>query len=158
MTHSSPNNSLPDENITRGYAGDIDPELAWEILSKERDAVLVDVRTSAEWNFVGTPDLSSVGKQSAMVEWQSLPTMARNPNFDRQTKDILTQLNATLDSPVIFICRSGARSREAAISTARLGFKRCYNLAGGFEGDLDDARHRGGRNGWKFCGLPWKQS
>ena len=158
MTHSSPNSSLPDENVVRGYAGDIDPKQAWDVLSKERDAVLVDVRTSAEWNFVGLPDLSSVGKQAVTVEWQSLPTMARNPDFDSETKDVLTQLNANQDSAVIFICRSGARSREAAISLTRLGFKRCYNLAGGFEGDIDDARHRGGRNGWKFCGLPWKQS
>ncbi len=158
MTHSLPNDPLPDENVARGYAGDIDPKLAWDVLSKERNAVLVDVRTSAEWNFVGLPDLSSVGKQVVAVEWQSLPTMAHNPNFDSQTKDMLMQLNATQDSPVIFICRSGARSRDAAIRLTQLGFKRCYNLAGGFEGDLDDARHRGGRSGWKFHGLPWKQS
>ena len=158
MTNSVPTAPLPDETAVRGYAGDIDPKLAWDILSRERDAVLVDVRTNAEWGFVGLPDLSSVGKQPVTVEWQGLPAMARNPNFDSETKDALTQLNATPDSAVIFICRSGARSRDAAISLTRLGYKRCYNLAGGFEGDLDDARHRGGRNGWKFCGLPWKQS
>ncbi len=158
MTNSVPNNPLPDENTSRGYAGDIDPKLAWEVLSNERGAVLVDVRTSAEWNFVGLADLSSVGKQPLTIEWQSLPTMARNPNFDSEVKEVLTQLNATPDSAVIFICRSGARSRDAAISLTRQGFRRCYNLAGGFEGDLDETRHRGARSGWKFCGLPWKQS
>ncbi len=158
MTHSSPNNPLPDETASRGYAGDIDPKQAWDVLAKERDAVLVDVRTSAEWNFVGLADLSSVGKQPVTVEWQSLPAMARNPGFDGEVKSALAQLSASPDSAVIFICRSGARSREAAISLTRLGFKRCYNLAGGFEGVLDAERHRGGRNGWKFCGLPWKQS
>lgn len=158
MTNSVPNNPLPDENSSRGYAGDIDPKLAWEVLSKERDAILVDVRTSAEWSFVGLADLSSVGKQPLTIEWQSLPAMARNPNFDNEVKELLTQLNATPDSAVIFICRSGARSRDAAISLTRRGFRRCYNLAGGFEGDLDETRHRGGRSGWKFCGLPWKQS
>lgn len=158
MTHSEPENPLPDETPSRGYAGDIDPKQAWGLLSKESDAVLVDVRTSAEWSFVGLADLSSLGKQPVTIEWQSLPTMARNPNFDSEAKGALSQLGASPDSAVIFICRSGARSRDAAISLTRLGFKRCYNLAGGFEGDLDAERHRGGRNGWKFHGLPWKQT
>lgn len=158
MAHSIPDCPLPDEVAVRGYAGDIDPDRAWRLLREEKDALLVDVRTSAEWNFVGMADLSSVGKQPVMVEWQSLPSMARNANFDQQVKEALTQLHAGPDSPVVFICRSGARSREAAISLTKQGFKRCYNLAGGFEGDLDADRHRAGRNGWKFYGLPWIQS
>lgn len=158
MANSDPKAPLPDEVATRGYAGDIDPARAWDLLSKEAAAVLVDVRTAAEWNFVGLPDLSSVGKQAVTVEWQSLPAMARNPNFDRDVKDVLAQLHAGPESAVIFICRSGARSRDAAISLTRQGFRRCYNLAGGFEGDLDADRHRGRRNGWKYAGLPWKQS
>lgn len=158
MTHSEPDDPLPDEVATRGYAGDIEPPRAWDLLSKEQDAVLVDVRTSAEWNFVGLSDLSSLGKQTVMIEWQSLPSMARNANFDRDIKDVLEQLHAGPATAIVFICRSGARSRDAAISMTQSGFRRCYNLAGGFEGDLDAARHRGGRNGWKFYGLPWKQS
>lgn len=158
MTHSEPNNPLPDETASRGYAGDIDPKQAWDLLSKEGDAVLVDVRTRAEWNFVGLPDLSSVDKQPVTIEWQSLPAMARNPDFNSEAKGALSKLGAGPDSAVIFICRSGARSRDAAISLTQQGYKHCYNLAGGFEGDLDAQGHRGGRNGWKFYGLPWKQS
>ncbi|HEX4890226.1 MAG TPA: rhodanese-like domain-containing protein [Alphaproteobacteria bacterium] len=157
MTASEPNHPLPEENSSLGYAGDLDPIQAWELLSKERDSVLIDVRTSAEWNFIGLPDLSSVGKQPVTIEWQSLPGMARNPDFDKQVKQAMAQCNAGADSALIFICRSGARSRDAAISLAQQGFSRCYNLSGGFEGDLDAERHRGNKNGWKFKGLPWKQ-
>jgi rhodanese-related sulfurtransferase len=158
MAHSVQDSPLPDEIATRGYAGDIDPARAWQVLLNEKDAVLVDVRTSAEWNFVGIPDLSSVGKQPVTVEWMSLPTMARNADFDQQVKGALAPLHAGPESAIVFICRSGARSRDAAISLTKQGFKRCYNLAGGFEGDLDADRHRASRNGWKFSGLPWLQS
>lgn len=157
MAHSEPNDPLPDEVNLRGYAGDIDPPRAWRLLAEAPDAVLVDVRTSAEWNFVGLPDLSGLAKQPLTIEWQSLPAMTRNPDFDASLNAALTQIKAGPETPVVFICRSGARSRDAAISLTRLGFRRCYNLAGGFEGDLDEAKHRGRRNGWKFAGLPWKQ-
>lgn len=157
MPPSESDSPLPDENATRGYAGDIDPVRAWELLSKEQDAVLVDVRTSAEWNFVGLADLSSIGKQLVTVEWQSLPAMAHNPAFGHDVNAALERLAANQDSALVFICRSGARSRDAAISMTQQGFRRCYNLAGGFEGDLDADRHRGRRNGWKYNGLPWKQ-
>lgn len=157
MVHSTPDDPLPDEVGRRGYAGDIDPPRAWRLLRDDPNAVLVDVRTSAEWNFVGLPDLSEPGRQPVTIEWQSLPGMARNPDFDASLKAALAQAKAGPETPVVFICRSGARSRDAAISCTRLGFNRCYNLAGGFEGDLDEARHRGQRNGWKYAGLPWRQ-
>lgn len=157
MAKSEQKTPLPDDTAARGYAGDIDPNQAWELLQSERDAVLVDVRTSAEWNFVGVADLSSLGKEPVTIEWQSLPKMTRNSEFDSDVMAALAQLHAGPDSALVFICRSGARSREAALSLTRNGFRRCYNLAGGFEGDLDSQRHRGGRNGWKFAGLPWRQ-
>lgn len=158
MAPSEPDDPLPDEVATLGYAGDLAPLRAWSLLSKQQDAILVDVRTNAEWNFVGLCDLSSVGKQTVTIEWQSLPAMARNANFASDLKDVLAQHHAGPETPIVFICRSGARSRDAAISMTQSGFRRCYNLAGGFEGDLDAGRHRAGRNGWKFYGLPWKQS
>ena len=65
---------------------------------------------------------------------------------------------ADKDAPVLFLCRSGARSRSAAIALTAAGFSRAYNIVGGFEGDLDGDRHRGQTNGWKAAGLPWKQS
>lgn len=157
MPHSPSNDPLPDDVNRRGYAGDIGPQRAWRLLRDDPGAVLVDVRTAAEWNFVGLPDLAEAGKQPITIEWQSLPGMARNPDFDASLRVALTQAKAGPETPVVFICRSGARSRDAAISCTRQGFNRCYNLEGGFEGDLDEARHRGQRNGWKHAGLPWKQ-
>jgi rhodanese-related sulfurtransferase len=116
------------------------------------------VRTLAEWNFVGLPDLSGVNRQALCVEWQSFPSMALNPDFVTQASSALTAAGANLHTPVMFLCRSGARSRAAAMAMTRAGFEKSFNIAGGFEGDLDEARHRGQNNGWKAAGLPWKQA
>jgi rhodanese-related sulfurtransferase len=137
------------------YAGDISVEEAWRVLSENPQAVLVDVRTRAEWSYVGLADLSPLGKEPLLAEWQSFPAMNVNPNFAADVAGALGE--AHRDAPVLFLCRSGARSRAAAIALTAKGFKRSYNIAGGFEGDLDEARHRGGRNGWKAAGLPWAQ-
>ncbi len=118
-------------------------------------AQLVDVRTTAEWNFVGLPDLSGLGREPHLVEWQMFPTMQPNPAFVPTTA---AAVGADKDAPVLFLCRSGARSRAAAIALTRAGYSRAYNIAGGFEGDLDGERHRGHSNGWKATGLPWKQT
>ncbi len=138
----------------QAYAGDISAQEAWELLSSESDAVLVDCRTTAEWSFVGIADLDSVGKASLMAEWQGYPTMAVNPNF----ADTLRDKGVSPDRAVIFMCRSGVRSKAAAIEMTGQGHARCYNLAGGFEGGLDEEGHRGAVNGWKSAGLPWRQS
>jgi rhodanese-related sulfurtransferase len=140
------------------YAGDLATDAAWALLKDNPSAQLVDVRTMAEWSFVGVPDLSGVGREVHCVEWQSFPLMAPNPEFVGQTAETLRQAGASADTPVLFLCRSGARSRAAAIAMTRAGFHHAYNVAGGFEGDIDPDRHRGNRNGWKASGLPWKQS
>lgn len=138
------------------YAGDVTPAEAWRVLRENPDAVLVDVRTRAEWSFVGLPDLAAAGKEPVLMEWQLFPTMALNPGFAADLSSALGQTRK--EAPVLFLCRSGARSRAAAIAMAGVGFSRCYNIAGGFEGDLDASKHRGEQNGWKACGLPWVQS
>lgn len=135
------------------YAGDIDPKVAWEKLESDPDAVLVDVRTRPEWAFVGVPDLSPLGKQPVLLEWQAYPEMQVNPAF----VDDLEASGATPDKTVMFLCRSGARSRAAAIAATARGFKQAFNVAGGFEGDPDEQHHRGNKNGWKRDGLPWVQ-
>jgi rhodanese-related sulfurtransferase len=140
---------------TSDYAGDLSAAEAWALLQSDPRARLVDVRTTAEWNFVGLPDLSSVGRDVGLVEWQVFPTMQVNPSFVAQTEEAV---GADKDAPVLFLCRSGARSRSAAVALTRAGYARAYNIAGGFEGDLDGERHRGHRNGWKAAGLPWKQT
>jgi rhodanese-related sulfurtransferase len=136
------------------YAGDISAEEAWERLQNEPQAQLVDVRTMAEWNFVGVPDLTALGRRVHCVEWQGFPSGAPNPQFTEQAKQALGGETAR---SVLLICRSGARSRAAAIALTRAGFEKAFNVAGGFEGDVDDEGHRGNINGWKAFGLPWRQ-
>ena len=84
--------------------------------------------------------------------------MAPNPDFVTETAGTLAAAGASPQTPVFFLCRSGARSRAAAMAMARAGFQKSFNIASGFEGDLDAQRHRGNENGWKAQGLPWKQS
>ncbi|HEX6977800.1 MAG TPA: rhodanese-like domain-containing protein [Alphaproteobacteria bacterium] len=143
---------------TGGYAGDLSPQEAWSLLSSDADAVLVDVRSQPEWSFVGLPDLSSIRKQPVRIPWQNwtvdpTPRMIDNPNFAMQ----LEATGVPKTAPMIFICRSGGRSKAAAIAMTARGYRRCYNLTGGFEGPHDSARHRGAVSGWKAAGLPWTQ-
>jgi rhodanese-related sulfurtransferase len=143
------------KNSSGDYAGDISPVEAWEILRNDPKAQLVDVRTTAEWNYVGVPDLATVGREAALVEWQSFPTMRANPSFVPDTE---RTTSVAKETPLLFLCRSGVRSRAAAIAMTAVGYSRAYNIAGGFEGDPDAERHRGTSNGWKASGLPWKQT
>jgi len=84
--------------------------------------------------------------------------MAPNADFVAQTSGALAGAGAGSETPVLFLCRSGARSRAAAMAMTRAGFQNAFNIAGGFEGDLDAKRQRGNEKGWKAEGLPWKQS
>lgn len=136
----------------QSYSGDLSPAEAWALLQRESDAVLVDVRTRPEWQFVGVPDLGQAGKQAALLSWQDYPTMAPNAGFL-----VGLEKHVAKDAAVLFICRSGARSRAAAIAATRAGWSRAYNVADGFEGPVDADRHRGGAGGWKASGLPWIQ-
>jgi len=136
------------------YAGDISAEEAWERLAADPRAQLLDVRTMAEWNFVGLPDLSSLGRRTHCIEWQQFPGGARNPDFVTEAAKALT----AKDAPVMLLCRSGSRSRAAAIALTQAGFSQAFNIGDGFEGDVDEEGHRGDRNGWKAADLPWRQS
>lgn len=140
------------------YAGDLSPTEVWALLEADPQAQLVDVRTKAEWSFVGLPDLTGLGRTTQEVEWQSFPTMAPNASFVSEATDAVLRAGGSKGAPVFFLCRSGARSRAAAIAMTRSGFTLAYNVAGGFEGDLDSGGHRGAKNGWKAARLPWRQS
>ena len=146
------------DRSTAGYAGDISASEAFSILQEDSASVLVDVRTKAEWNYVGAPDLSSLGKQTLLIEWQEFPSMNLNQNFTATLEKALHDQGVAADAPILFLCRSGARSRAAAIALTQAGHTRCFNIADGFEGPLDDERHRGAIGGWKAQGLPWSQS
>jgi rhodanese-related sulfurtransferase len=140
-----------------GYAGDLTATESWQRLSHDGMAQLIDVRTIAEWNFVGIPDLASLNRQTVLCEWQRFPPAA-NPNFVEELAQALKNTNYRPGSLLFFLCRSGARSRAAAIEMTRAGFGPCFNVADGFEGSLDSARHRGTKGGWKAVGLPWVQT
>ncbi|NLG56695.1 MAG: rhodanese-like domain-containing protein [Rhodococcus sp.] len=137
------------------YAGDITPQEAWELLSSKHDAVLVDVRTDAEWRYVGVPDIAELGRRTVLIEWVSYPTGARNDNFVDQLKE--AGIAGGEDAPVIFLCRSGQRSIGAAEAATAAGIGPSYNVLDGFEGALDADGHRGAQ-GWRALGLPWRQS
>jgi rhodanese-related sulfurtransferase len=145
-------------SVSPDYAGDLALRAAWDLLAQEPAAQLVDVRTVAEWNFVGLPDLSALAREAHRIEWQSYPSMQINPNFIADAAEQLQAAGAGPDTPVLFLCRSGARSRAAAVAMTRAGFHKAFNIAGGFEGDLDGEGHRGKINGWKATGLPWRQT
>ena len=137
-----------------GYAGDVAPATAWKILSEHKEAMLVDVRTRPEWNFVGLPDLGPLAKQPALVEWQVFPSMQPNPDFVTALSGAL----ANKDAPLLFLCRSGARSAAAAKAMTAAGYSTCLNVADGFEGPLNAEAKRGSAGGWKAAGLPWRQT
>ena len=140
-----------------GYAGDLTAQETWDRLSHDGAAQLIDVRTIAEWNFVGVPDLAGLNRQAVLCEWQRFPS-ASNPNFVEEASEALKKAGYQPGAPLYFLCRSGARSRAAAIAMTRAGFGPCFNIADGFEGNLDQARHRGTSGGWKAAGLPWIQT
>jgi rhodanese-related sulfurtransferase len=135
----------------------ISVEEAWTRLKQDAGSVLVDVRTSAEWTFVGLPDLSSIGKRPVLVEWQDFPGNRVNQAFVDRVTEALTAIGANKDSELLFLCRSGGRSLSAARAMTAAGYARCRNVADGFEGPLDPNRHRGTLGGWKARGLPWVQ-
>jgi len=137
-----------------GYAGDVAPTTAWKILRENKDAVLIDCRTRAEWNYVGLPDLETLAKKPALIEWQVFPSMQPNPEFVAALSGALTNKEA----PLLFICRSGARSAAAAKAMSAAGYSTCLNVADGFEGPLDAQAKRGAAGGWKAAGLPWRQT
>lgn len=135
------------------YAGDVDPTEAWKRLSEDERAKLVDVRSQAEWSFVGVPDLSGAGKRPLFLQWQVYPAMAQNQAF----VDELAKAVPDKDAPLYFLCRSGGRSRAAAVAMTAAGYRHCFNVSDGFEGNPDASRHRGRIAGWKAAGLPWTQ-
>lgn len=135
------------------YAGDVTPQEAFDALRSDPDAVLVDVRTHPELVYVGTPDLSAIGKRLVVVEWQTQPPGALNDQFVEHLKSAGVEDSV----PVYFLCRSGARSRAAAMLATAAGYEEAYNVGAGFEGVVDAEGHRGTTNGWKASNLPWRQ-
>lgn len=131
----------------------IPPREVWEALQSDPQAQLVDVRTDAEWSFVGLPDLTSADKRPVLIPWQLYPTMQVNAAFTEE----LRRAGLTPQQHLYFICRSGGRSMAAALAAEAVGYAVANNVADGFEGPPDAAGHRGRIAGWKAEGLPWRQ-
>ena len=128
------------------YAGAVTPQEAWA-LRQSGAADIVDVRTQAEYEYVGRVPATT------LVEWRRLGDSARNPRFIDEIAALFPP-----ERPLLFLCRSAVRSHHAAMLAASSGFERAYNILEGFEGDLDNEGHRGTRGGWRKAGLPWEQS
>jgi rhodanese-related sulfurtransferase len=143
---------------TADRVSEIGADTAYALLEEDQTAVLVDVRTEAEWAYVGVPDLSRIGKEVVFVDWQTFPSMHRNVDFVASVSKMLGERGVSHDAPVLFICRSGVRSLAAARAMSEVGYTRCVNVAGGFEGPADASRQRGRVDGWKAKNLPWIQS
>lgn len=147
-------------SVTPPPVDEVDPDEAHAILRSSASSAMVDVRTRAEWTFVGLPDISETGRPLWLAEWVSYPDMSPDPQF-------MERLSAQMSDPVperlLFICRSGGRSMMAAQAVSRAlaanGISvACTNVAEGFEGGLDSLGRRGSTGGWKARGLPWRQS
>ena len=126
------------------YAGALTPQEAFEVMQKTEHAKLVDVRSSAELDLVGKVPAAT------HIEWAFYPGMLKNPDFE-------AQLNMQVDKEamVIFMCRTGGRSHNAAAIAAEMGFAEAYNMLEGFEGEANADKQRTLINGWKHAGLPW---
>ena len=132
------------------------PQTAWEIMKEDPGAVLIDVRSTMEYDYVRHP-LGAIN-----IPWKDAPEWRINKNFVDAVEEMLLsrqEINTEIKSlPLLLICRSGRRSHEAAEELLRHGFRSVYNVAEGFEGDRDDEKHRSTINGWRLHNLPWEQS
>lgn len=132
------------EELGLPYAGALTPAEAHTLWKEAPGSHLVDLRTRAERDWVGRIP------GAIEIEWQSYPEGARNPHFLQQLKH-----QAEAGDLILFICRSGARSHQAALFATQAGFGNVYNVLEGFEGDVDARGQRGKLGGWRFAGLPW---
>lgn len=145
MTASDPSAAAQGIRPAQGYAGDVPPQLAYDWW-RAGDAVLVDIRTDAEREWVGfVPGAVSLA-------WKQWPGMALNPAFDEGIRQAVPA-----GKKAVLLCRSGVRSIAAAKRAAELGIE-AYNVLEGFEGDADPDGHRGRKGGWRMRGLPWRQN
>lgn len=124
------------------------PRQCFVFMQTNPGAVMIDVRTKMEHTFVGHP-LGAVH-----IAWKEFPDWQVNPDFVEQVSQVVTDKN----TPILLLCRSGMRSLEAGHALEQSGYTRLINIQEGFEGNLDESKHRGTSGGWRFHGLPWEQS
>lgn len=130
------------------YAGAVTPQEAYALLQGDANIKLVDVRTNAERDWIGRPNIAT--EQQNAVQWNLYPGGTPNPDFLQQLSQV-----AGKDDVVLFLCRSGVRSRHAAKLATENGYAHCFDILEGFEGEKDAEGHRKTVNGWCKAGLPW---
>lgn len=132
------------QQLSLPYAGVVSPQEAYQLITQGHAVTLVDVRSRAELELVGRVPMAQ------SLEWAFYPGMVANPEF-------ATQLQASVpkENTVIFMCRTGGRSHNAAILAQQLGYQHAYNMSEGFEGDMNADKQRTFVNGWRCAGLPW---
>ncbi len=146
------------QSSAQGYAGNLTAPQAWQVLLQNPSARLVDVRTQAEWQTVGIPDMAPLREHQPdsqpilLLEWATPPAMQPNPQF----LSVLQQHIPNQQTPVFFLCRSGGRSRAAAQLATQAGYTACYNIVGGFEGGPSADGQPAFLPGWKEQTLPWR--
>lgn len=135
--------------------GSLSPQQAWELFQQDHRAVLVDVRSSMEYLFVGHP------KGAVHIAWIDEPDWTVNPHFATEIRQLMLGGMSCEPgeqcAPIILICRSGKRSKEAGHLLIKEGIENVYNVDEGFEGELDASHQRSTVGGWRFRGLPWEQ-
>lgn len=136
------------------YGGDVTPAEAWQALTQHNASQLIDVRTQPEWMFAGLPNLDTIAKETFTISWKHYPHFDLNPDFIAQLEKAVPDKSA----PLYFLCKTGGRSADAAIAATAAGYTHCYNVVGGFEGEMNPQRQRGQQSGWKAAGLPWYQA
>ncbi len=145
---------MPQVGTINGMIQSCSPAAAWEALKDDRNAILVDVRSAPEWQFVGVPDLSSLRKDPLMISWRVYPKMTPNEQFI----PTLRQTAPHPQTPLYFICKLGGRSGEAAAACVQAGYVNVNNVMHGFDGDQNEQGQRGTVNGWRAANLPWRQN
>lgn len=133
---------------------------AWQMLNENRKdnkhyVYLIDVRTNEELHFTGKPNLATISQHLITIEWRKLPDMYINLEF---IEELQSQIMNKEKSKLLFLCRTGIRSTESALAALNVGYKNCFNVLHGFEGELNNEMHRGMVSGWKADKLPWSQT
>lgn len=131
------------------YAGAVTPEEAFSLIQQDQGVILVDVRTNAERDWVGRVQIPE--SQHKAVQWSLYPGGAPNPDFIKQLQEAVPDTN----SVILFLCRSGVRSRHGAKLASEHGYTACFDILQGFEGDKDTHGHRKTLGGWCSANLPW---
>ena len=137
----------------------INAQDAFNLLKQNKNSTLVDVRTIEEFDLDGIANATEFEDRMLLLPWKTLPEMKENPEFGNILENFLNKTFAqnSKDAHIIFMCLIGGRSNQAANYVSNLGYKNCYNLISGFEGDLNKEGKRGTINGWKADNLPWRK-